>query len=558
MVEKRTVIIYPHLGDRAGTGHIKRVLPFLTDIRFNAYILHNDINYACKIIEKFGIDPERVIDLKDIDRYRKNIDFVVLDNRESDRYLYDKLADIAPVIAIDEGGFARSYASYLIDILPNLTITKPNHFNPGLLNLPDKQRESPGRKKILVTFGGQDPYFLTGRVVDSLKESFDLTTVIGPLFKTRDFGVKKIDNPESLKDILHKYDLVITSFGLTAYEAISSNVPVALYNPTEYHEKLGRKAGFYLLNDKLKLNFRKAERSIKSVDTGYKENLTDFIYNLEPSMEGCPVCGRKRNHVNNRFIDKTYLKCKNCSIDYMLSFKPQREYTNDYFESEYESQYGKTYLEDFEYIKSMGESRLNWILKRSPKGSSVLDIGCAYGPFLAAAKDKGFEPYGIDVSEGGVRYINEELGFKAEVTPFPLSDTLSFPQPFRTVTMWYVIEHFKDLDKVLTQVNTLLEKGGVFAFSTPNISGISGRKSLYNFEKNSPDDHYSILSPKSAAKVLKQYGFKVYKINVTGHHPERFGKWVKGSFLKRALLFISKLFKLGDTFELYSVKEKDL
>ena len=55
--------------------------------------------------------------------------------------------------------------------------------------------------------------------------------------------------------------------------------------------------------------------------------------------------------------------------------------------------------------------------------------------------------------------------------------------------------------------------------------------------------------------MLKQYGFKVYKIRVTGHHPKRFFTKIEGHILLNLVLLFSKLFKLGDTFEVYCQKE---
>ena len=47
-----------------------------------------------------------------------------------------------------------------------------------------------------------------------------------------------------LNELYGQYDLVITSFGLTPYEAEKAGNRVILVNPTAYHEKLARKAGF--------------------------------------------------------------------------------------------------------------------------------------------------------------------------------------------------------------------------------------------------------------------------------------------------------------------------
>ena len=125
--------------------------------------------------------------------------------------------------------------------------------------------------------------------------------------------------------------------------------------------------------------------------------------------------------------------------------------------------------------------------------------------------------------------------------------------------MWYVIEHFKNLDSVIKRVSSLLRDGGVFAFSTPSASGVSARFSSESFFKNSPKDHFSILDMRKCKKILKKYGFSNIKCVSTGHHPERFPCLAKkrsssSSFAWKLISRISRIFKLGDTFELYCTK----
>ncbi|MCL1931675.1 MAG: hypothetical protein FWF55_07655, partial [Treponema sp.] len=100
---------------------------------------------------------------------------------------------------------------------------------------------------------------------------------------------------------------------------------------------------------------------------------------------------------------------------------------------------------------------------------------------------------------------------------------------------------------------------GVLAFATPSFTGISGRASLKKFLERSPADHWTIWSPAVAKKVLKTAGFTVKKVVNSGHHPERFpllGKYARSgkSPLYGLLLAISKIFSLGDTFEVYAVR----
>jgi 2-polyprenyl-3-methyl-5-hydroxy-6-metoxy-1,4-benzoquinol methylase len=187
---------------------------------------------------------------------------------------------------------------------------------------------------------------------------------------------------------------------------------------------------------------------------------------------------------------------------------------------------------------------------------SLLDIGCAYGPFLAAAREDGFAASGIDPAEDAVQYVQKELGIPAVAGFFP-NCALPSPAPYDVVSLWYVIEHFTDAVTVLSEIRKILKPGCILAFSTPSYSGVSARSSLKDFLSKSPSDHFTIWSPKMCRKALALAGFKVKKISVSGHHPERFpffGRFAEAR-KNRAywlLYLISRIFKLGDTFEVYA------
>jgi 2-polyprenyl-3-methyl-5-hydroxy-6-metoxy-1,4-benzoquinol methylase len=272
-----------------------------------------------------------------------------------------------------------------------------------------------------------------------------------------------------------------------------------------------------------------------------------------------------------RFPEESYRQCPHCGIIYLARLgEAPIEYEKNYFFGDYKKQYGKTYLEDFPNLVEAGKRRLEHIkdILRFTNGKpSILDIGCAYGPFLAAAAECGFSPAGVEPASDAARYVKEELGFPCYQGFFPAANPDEIRRlsndgesGFDAVTLWYVIEHFEEVGKVLHEIHGLLKEGGVLAFSTPSFSGISGRKSLAVFLKNSPPDHYTVWSPKICAWILRRYGFCLRKIVVTGHHPERFpliGRFAnpaKKGALYGFLLFISRLFGLGDTFEVYAVK----
>ena len=99
-----------------------------------------------------------------------------------------------------------------------------------------------------------------------------------------------------------------------------------------------------------------------------------------------------------------------------------------------------------------------------------------------------------------------------------------------------------------------------FAAST-SASGISARRELSLFLENSPPDHYTVWPLRSVAPVLARFGLELRKIVVTGHHGERFpwpGRLRPDSPVTSGLSRLSRLLRLGDTFEAYAVKVRDL
>jgi 2-polyprenyl-3-methyl-5-hydroxy-6-metoxy-1,4-benzoquinol methylase len=515
-------------------------------------------------------------------------DFIVLDTWQTPPEEAASWSALAPLIGIDEGGPCRNGFEFLIDLLPaprRRFSDPPNIRALSLLPLPIKRRPSfqdRGKPlRILVSFGAEDAAGLGARVAGALEKA------AGGLELAFTGAGSLIPN---LRERLAEYDVLITHFGLTAFEAIHARVPVLLVSPSAYHETLARNAGFMSLGVGPAAAGRAARfisdpaflpslgERCRNIAARYgledppEQSLGDLLAGFSPpALRECPGCGAPfpllpgQGKTPGRFPERSYRRCGNCGLLCQIRTSPPAvEYAEDYFFASYKKQYGKTYLEDFPSLAGAGKKRLA-LIRRLLRGGTgrLLDIGCAYGPFLSAAREEGFDPLGIDPAAGAVRYVREELGIEAHVGFFP---DPSLPVPpeggcFTAVTLWYVIEHFEKLSPVLGEINRLLKTGGALAFSTPSSSGISGRKSLGAFLENSPQDHYTIWSPALCGRLLARYGFRVKTIRVTGHHPERFplgSRLRRGGFLWGLFLVASRLFSLGDTFECYAVKARSL
>jgi 2-polyprenyl-3-methyl-5-hydroxy-6-metoxy-1,4-benzoquinol methylase len=521
-----------------------------------------------------------------------------------------------PLIGLDEGGVRRDRFDFLLDLLPGPPgLSPPNMTSPELLSLPKNRRPSffvpPHTEgelgsetvpiKILISFGAEDPAALSLAAAQALvNPGVEITLLLGALndkapalqAAAGSLGIRVLERTGELREKLAGYELLVTHFGLTAFEALHARLPVLLLSPGRYHEKLGRRAGFISAGTGKKGTDRLARFLYKNnrldpkklytlavasekiafrlhLDGTPRQNLATLLRDLTPILpSGCPVCGNgdRRDHpLLARFPRRTYRACPYCGTVYMLRLsKPSIEYKTDYFFGAYKQQYGKTYLEDFPNLVRMGKNRLRRIqsLLSPPGERRLLDLGCAYGPFLTAARDEGFIPVGMDPTEDAVRYVRDTLGFSAFSGLFPPSPPEFRDRSFEVITLWYVIEHFEDPRRALIEINRLLKPGGVLAFSTPSFDGISRLKSRKQFLEQSPSDHWTLWSPHRCGKILGSLGFRVKKILVTGHHPERFP--LVGSFLtkKNGLFYaifywVSVIFGLGDTFEVYAIKETE-
>ena len=588
------ILFIPSARRGNGTGHLKRCARWSMQLpRQNFYIPRDP-----------GIFPLEEIHRLTAGCVNRNIfrsnpgsdwDLVVLDNRKTGISLLPAEILALPILAVDEAGPMRDQVSYALDTLPGLYDSPPNRQGTGFLDLPERNnlRKAEQRsevKKILVSFGGEDPAGLTGPLLSALLNNpgnrENWSVVEGPSFRDSlslppgERGITLLKAPENLKDQFWKYDIVICSFGLTAFEAIASGCSVLLVNPGYYHDKLSEKAGFPFIPESWsekpssllglirqsieREEFRQVKRILQEEYCSEKENFINWISSLSPSANRCPVCGSLSNRSLFRFENKSYFKCgsSDCAMVYMLNFREKKDiYSSAYFFEDYRKQYGKTYLQDFQHIRKNGMARLRQIARYRGKHKTLLDIGCAFGPFLDAAREEGYDCYGIDVSKEAVSYIRQQLtGIQAEVSAFEnfdLSGTFGLEQ-FDIITLWYVIEHFKDLNRVLSDLSRMISEDGVLALSTPHGKGVSGRMKREEFFRNSPDDHYTVWDRNSARKVLKRFGFYKIRFVVTGYHPERIPLRLPFRvFLNRfPLLWFCRLFKLGDTFEIYAVKKR--
>jgi len=266
----------------------------------------------------------------------------------------------------------------------------------------------------------------------------------------------------------------------------------------------------------------------------------------------CPVCRKSFD----KQISIDLYKCSKCGLIFNTNCK-SLSYDRDYFISDYQEQYGKTYLDDFDNIYKLSVIRLNNILKL-PKfqkdNMSVLDIGSAAGFFLKAAKDMGIKKLkGIEISEFASDYCKKNFSIDVIESPF---ENAEINEKFDIITSWFFIEHLIEPLKAMERVYLMLNDGGIFALAVPSCFGPMFFFTRDEWIKTHPTDHRIDLSPKAAKKILKNIGFKKVRIRKCGYHPERVVS--KKNFLFKPFELCYRLFSsltgFSDTIEIYAVK----
>lgn len=223
-------------------------------------------------------------------------------------------------------------------------------------------------------------------------------------------------------------------------------------------------------------------------------------------MKTCPICQSPDIVLfkKNISIGHDLMMCNSCNVSFSNPFKePSAEfYTNaEDAASEYRH----------EKIRSLPTSHPAYNCEQLNNGSGLklLDLGCGNGEFIDFATKIGFSCYGLDIDKKSIekaklRNINAhfENGFINDISRFE-----DYPQKYDVITMFEVFEHIDNPLEMIEKIKNLLNEGGYFIGSLPNIERFFMWQFNMDFER--PPYHLTYWTIRSWKNFLESKQFEL-------------------------------------------------
>jgi 2-polyprenyl-3-methyl-5-hydroxy-6-metoxy-1,4-benzoquinol methylase len=137
-----------------------------------------------------------------------------------------------------------------------------------------------------------------------------------------------------------------------------------------------------------------------------------------------------------------------------------------------------------------------------------LDIGCATGALLEKMRESGWDASGVEISAQMAEYGMKNRNLA--ISTLPLEENGFAEKQFIVVHASHLIEHLNRPGLFVREVYRILDNGGLFLVTTPNIAGLQARLSGGKW-RSAIYDHLYLFSAKTLAALLRREGFLIEK-----------------------------------------------
>lgn len=212
-------------------------------------------------------------------------------------------------------------------------------------------------------------------------------------------------------------------------------------------------------------------------------------------------------------------------------------YSHEYFEGDFRCGHAGSYFDDA-VTESLEDNSLLQRLKKFKPTGKFLEVGCAGGAFLNAAKKSGYDVYGVEFSGDAARLARTKYGLNVVVGDI---HEAKFPEnQFDVIFLGDVLEHLPDPLASVKELYRILAPKGIVVFECPTQTNTLFSRSgfvLYSMLNkratvNMPPYHVFEYRPNSMAKLITMCGLRVVETNVSIIPPKEISQ--RGSALENA------------------------
>jgi 2-polyprenyl-3-methyl-5-hydroxy-6-metoxy-1,4-benzoquinol methylase len=219
----------------------------------------------------------------------------------------------------------------------------------------------------------------------------------------------------------------------------------------------------------------------------------------------CSVCDGADFRKIFRKGGRDFWRCRTCGYEVQHPLPSARE-LRTYYEESYVSGMYQLFTDADAMKRLTADQRLREI-EPFVRPGRWLDVGCANGLFVAAARGRGRDARGIDLSATAVAAARRH-GLPVECR------TIEDFQPdvrFDTVTAFDVLEHVLDPAAFLRAVRQLLAPGATIAITVPNLSSLSRVLMRRRWYFYIPEEHLHYFTPSCLETLLVRTGFEIVR-----------------------------------------------
>jgi 2-polyprenyl-3-methyl-5-hydroxy-6-metoxy-1,4-benzoquinol methylase len=225
----------------------------------------------------------------------------------------------------------------------------------------------------------------------------------------------------------------------------------------------------------------------------------------------CPGCNNKKEIIRvYKKLNKEgdLLRCKKCGLSFIWPnpLLNEKNYTKEYYKAWSLKRLGDKGLAE---MKRATFKRVLDIVSKYKKKGFLLDIGCGFGYLLEEAEKRGWESYGVEVSEYAANKAKERID-RDRIMIGSVMDLSLSQNKFEVITMVDLIEHIYDIKDILKKCRKLLKKEGLLVIVTPDMDSLS-HKCMRRYWPHFNEQHVTYFSKRYIKKILDINGFRLLK-----------------------------------------------